>query len=168
MSYHLESYVYQLPAMWLELWKWEFLSGILNMRRISKSTGLNTYSSLHPFAAPPTQPSVVGPSAPQITPVLRKAERSIQVSDTSDSDTSSVPRTKETKEAKEVFWPANSINYPRYTGYAWLIYRNSCFWHYLNWCSLPKKSDWTLDTGSQSQPTDGERNYDTRGRTAIE
>ena len=52
------------------------------------------FSQAEPIAAPPTQPSVAGPSAPQIIPILRKEKRTIQVSYPSDSDTSSVKRSK--------------------------------------------------------------------------
>ena len=44
--------------------------------------------------ASPTQPSVAGPYAPQTTPILRKEERALQVSDTSDSYTSSMQKIK--------------------------------------------------------------------------
>ena len=52
------------------------------------------FSPAEPIAAPPTQPSVTGLSAPQITPISRKKKRTIQVSDTSDSDMSTVRRNK--------------------------------------------------------------------------
>ena len=35
-----------------------------------------------PIAAPPSQPSVAGPSAPQLTRILRREKRTIQTSDT--------------------------------------------------------------------------------------
>ena len=40
-----------------------------------------------PIAAPKPQPSEAGPSAPQLTPILRKEIRTIHVSNTSDSHT---------------------------------------------------------------------------------
>ena len=50
-----------------------------------------------PIAAPPTQPDIAGPSAPQLTPstiqltpILRKEKRTVTVSETSESDSSSV------------------------------------------------------------------------------
>ena len=56
------------------------------------------------IAAPPTQRSVAGPSAPQITPITKKEKRIIQVSDTSDSDTSSLRRSKrQLKDQKKAF-----------------------------------------------------------------
>ena len=48
-----------------------------------------------PIAAPLTQPAEAGPSAPQITPILREEKQTNQVSDKSDSDTSSVRRSKQ-------------------------------------------------------------------------
>ena len=58
--------------------------------RIGQTGCKFSISPAEPIAAPPTQSSVGGPSAPQIILILRKEKRTIQVSDTSDSDTSSV------------------------------------------------------------------------------
>ena len=59
------------------------------------------FSPPFPIAAPPTQPDIAGPSAPQLTPstkhlipILRNEKRTFTVSDASESDPSSVRRSK--------------------------------------------------------------------------
>ena len=61
------------------------------------------------IAAPPTQSSVAGPSAPQLTPILRKEKRNIQVGDTFDSDPSSVRRRKRQLEKQKKASETQSI-----------------------------------------------------------
>ena len=76
-------------------------------------TQIRHFSPPVPIAAPPTQPNVAGPSAPQstpsarqVTPILRKEKRIIQVINKSDSDTSSVRRSeRHLKKQKKNFQP---------------------------------------------------------------
>ena len=56
-------------------------------------TQILLFSPAEPIASPPTQPSLAGPSASEITPILKK-KRSIQIKEKSDSDTSSFRRSK--------------------------------------------------------------------------
>ena len=50
------------------------------------STQILHFSPTEPIAAPTSQPSLAGPSVPQITQILRKKKQTIQVSDTYVSD----------------------------------------------------------------------------------
>ena len=57
--------------------------------RLDHAQVLN-FSLIQPIGAPPTQLSKSAPSAPQLTPFLRKKERALKNNDTSDSESSSV------------------------------------------------------------------------------
>ena len=79
--------------------------------RIDLTSHKIIFCLIQPIAASPSQQSSSRPSAPQLTPIQRKENRTLQNSDTSDSESSSVRRIKREmkKQRKETIQQKQTI-----------------------------------------------------------